>query len=103
MKFSLEGRDEKEFRRHVAVQAGIEIGLERFLEREQLSGNRYILETLADLKQLPGLAMQRLMEKRLVSERKESWKTAAMVRLMKIMTRLHEGCKRNFLYGRLYI
>ena len=28
----LEGRDEKEFRRHVAVQAGIEIGLERFLE-----------------------------------------------------------------------
>ena len=28
----LEGRDEKEFRCHVAVQAGIEIGLERFLE-----------------------------------------------------------------------
>ena len=28
----LEGRDEKEFRRHVAVQAGIEIGLERFME-----------------------------------------------------------------------
>ena len=26
----LEGRDEKEFRRHVAVQAGIEIGFERF-------------------------------------------------------------------------
>ena len=28
----LEGRDEKEFREHVAVQAGIELGFERFLE-----------------------------------------------------------------------
>ena len=30
----LEGRDEKEFREHVAVQAGIEIGFERFLEEK---------------------------------------------------------------------
>ena len=30
----LEGRDEKEFRQHVAVQAGIEIGFERFLEEK---------------------------------------------------------------------
>ena len=29
----LEGRDEKEFREHVAVQAGIEIGFERSLEQ----------------------------------------------------------------------
>ena len=28
----LEGRDGKEFREHVAVQAGIEIGFEKFLE-----------------------------------------------------------------------
>ena len=28
----LEGRDEKEFREHVAVQAGIELGFERFLD-----------------------------------------------------------------------
>ena len=30
----LEGRDEKEFRKHVAVQAQIEIGFERFLEEK---------------------------------------------------------------------
>ena len=30
----LEGRDPKEFREHVAVQAGIEIGFERFLEEK---------------------------------------------------------------------
>ena len=30
----LEGRDEKEFREHVAVQAGIEIGFERFLKEK---------------------------------------------------------------------
>ena len=36
----LEGRDPEEFRKHVAVQAQIEIGFERFLEGEKLSGNR---------------------------------------------------------------
>ena len=30
----LEGRDPEEFRRHVAVQAGIEIGFEKFLEEK---------------------------------------------------------------------
>ena len=35
----LEGRDEKEFREHVAVQAGIELGF----GREELSGNRNTL------------------------------------------------------------
>ena len=33
----LDGRDEDEFRRHVAVQAGIEIGFEKFMKREKLS------------------------------------------------------------------
>ena len=33
-KILLEGRDEQEFRRHVAVQAGIELGFERFLEEK---------------------------------------------------------------------
>ncbi len=36
----LEGRDPEEFKRHVAVQAGIEIGFEKFLEEKKLSGNR---------------------------------------------------------------
>ena len=32
----LDGRDEKEFRRHVAVQAAIEIGFEKFLKERTI-------------------------------------------------------------------
>ena len=55
----LEGRDEKEFRRHVAVQAGIEIGLERFLEENNYQAIVTHFGDLGGFKQLPGLAMQR--------------------------------------------
>ena len=34
----LEGRDPGEFKKHVAVQAAIEIGFEQFLEEKKLSG-----------------------------------------------------------------
>ena len=86
----LEGRDEAEFRRHVAVQAQIEIGAEKFLK----DGDYHAIVThfgmLGGLKQLPGLAIQRLMEKGYGFGAEGDWKTAAMVRLMKIMT---EGTK----------
>ena len=82
----LEGRDPEEFKKHVAVQAQIEIGLERFLE----AGDYHAIVThfgmLGGLKQLPGLAIQRLMEKGYGFGAEGDWKTAAMVRLMKIMT-----------------
>ena len=82
----LEGRDPGEFRAHVAAQARIEIGLEKFLE----DGNYQAIVThfgmLGGLKQLPGLAIQRLMEKGYGFGGEGDWKTAAMVRLMKIMT-----------------
>lgn len=82
----LEGRDPEEFKRHVAEQARIEIGLEKFLE----DGNYQAIVThfgmLGGLKQLPGLAIQRLMEKGYGFGGEGDWKTAAMVRLMKIMT-----------------
>ncbi len=82
----LEGRDAAEFRKHVAVQAQIEIGLEKFLE----DGDYHAIVThfgmLGGLKQLPGLAIQRLMEKGYGFGGEGDWKTAAMVRLMKIMT-----------------
>ena len=83
---ALEGRDEAEFRRHVAVQAQIEIGMEKFLEE----GNYHAFVThfgmLGGLKQLPGLAVQRLMEKGYGFGGEGDWKTAAMDRLIKIMT-----------------
>ena len=81
-----EGREAAEFRRHVAVQAKIELGLEKFLE----AGDYHAIVThfgmLGGLQQLPGLAIQRLMEKGYGFGGEGDWKTAAMVRLMKIMT-----------------
>ena len=44
------------------------------------------LADLAGSKQLPGLAIQRLMEKGYGFGAEGDWKTAAMVRIMKIMT-----------------
>lgn len=82
----LEGRDEKEFRQHVAVQAGIEIGFEKFLTERDYHAIVTHFGDLGSLKQLPGLAIQRLMEKGYGFGGEGDWKTAAMVRLMKIMT-----------------
>ena len=81
----LEGRDEKEFRKHVAVQAQIEIGFERFLEEKNSQAIVTHFGDLGCLQQLPGLAIQRLMEKGYGFGGEGDWKTAAMVRLMKIM------------------
>ena len=86
----LEGRDEKEFREHVAVQAGIEIGFERFLKEKNYQAIVTHFGDLGALKQLPGLAIHRLMEKGQGFRGEGDWQTAAMVRLMKVMT---EGMK----------
>lgn len=81
----LEGRDELEFRAHAAVQAQIELGFERFLEANNYQAIVTHFGDLGGLKQLPGLAIQRLMEKGYGFGAEGDWKTAAMVRLMKIM------------------
>ena len=82
----LEGRDPEEFKKHVAVQAQIEIGFERFLEEKNYQAIVTHFGDLGSLKQLPGLAIQRLMQKGYGFGAEGDWKVAAMVRLMKIMT-----------------
>ena len=82
----LEGRDPEEFRRHVAVQAQIELGFERFLDEKNYQAIVTHFGDLGALKQLPGLAIQRLMGKGYGFGAEGDWKVAAMVRLMKIMT-----------------
>ena len=82
----LEGRDPEEFRKHVAVQAQIELGFERFLEEKNYQAIVTHFGDLGALKQLPGLAIQRLMGKGYGFGAEGDWKVAAMVRLMKIMT-----------------
>ncbi len=86
----LEGRDPEEFKKHVAVQAQIELGLEAFLREKDYQAIVTHFGDLGSLKQLPGLAIQRLMEKGYGFGGEGDWKTAAMVRLMKLMT---EGTK----------
>ena len=81
----LEGRDEAEFKKHVEVQAGIELGFEKFLTEKNYHAIVTHFDDLGGLKQLPGLAIQRLMEKGYGFGGEGDWKTAAMVRLMKIM------------------
>ena len=81
-----EGRDPEEFKRHVAVQAQIEAGLEKFLLEKDYHAIVTHFGDLGELQQLPGLAIQRLMEKGYGFGAEGDWKTAAMVRLMKIMT-----------------
>ena len=88
-----EGRDEKEFRKHVAVQAQIELGFERFLEEKNYQAIVTHFGDMGCLQQLPGLAIQRLMEKGYGFGAEGDWKTAAMVRLMKIMTQNVPGAK----------
>ena len=85
-KILLEGRNEQEFRRHVAEQAQIELGFERFLTEKDYHAIVTHFGDLGSLKQLPGLAIQRLMEKGYGFGGEGDWKTAAMVRLMKIMS-----------------
>lgn len=75
----------------IAVQAKIEIGLERFLVKGGFTAFTTTFENLYGLAQLPGLAVQRLMEKGYGFGAEGDWKTAALLRIMKIM----QGTKTN--------
>lgn len=92
-----EGRDADEFRRHVAVQAQQEIGIEKFLVENDYHAVVTHFGMLGGLKQLPGLAIQRLMEKGYGFGAEGDWKVAAMVRLMKLMTADIKGAKGSSL------
>lgn len=89
----LEERDPEDFKKHVAVQARIELGFEKFLTEKDYQAIVTHFGDLGSLKQLPGLAIQRLMEKGYGFGAEGDWKTAAMVRLMKIMTAGKEDAK----------
>ena len=65
--------------------ARIEAGMTRFLENGKFKAFTTTFEDLHGLKQLPGLAVQRLMEKGYGFGAEGDWKTAALVRSMKVM------------------
>jgi L-arabinose isomerase len=65
--------------------ARIELGMEAFLKAGNFKAFTTTFEDLYGLKQLPGLAVQRLMAKGYGFGAEGDWKTAALVRSMKVM------------------
>ena len=65
--------------------ARIEVGLRTFLEKGQFKAFTTTFEDLHGLTQLPGLAVQRLMADGYGFGAEGDWKTAALVRAMKVM------------------
>jgi L-arabinose isomerase len=65
--------------------ARIELGLLTFLRDNGFSGFTDTFEDLHGLAQLPGIAAQRMMEKGYGFAAEGDWKTAALVRTMKVM------------------
>ena len=66
--------------------AKIELGMESFLKSDGFKGFTTTFEDLYGMQQLPGLAVQRLMEKGYGFGAEGDWKTAALVRAMKVMS-----------------
>lgn len=79
--------EEKTWEEHVKVQAQQEIGIRRFLEEGGYNALTTNFEDLYGMKQLPGLAVQRLMAEGYGFAGEGDWKTAAIDRLLKIMAR----------------
>jgi L-arabinose isomerase len=77
-------RQTKEFSQ-LREAAKIEIGLRNFLEDGNFTAFTTTFEDLNGLSQLPGLACQRLMKDGYGFGAEGDWKTAALVRTMKIM------------------
>ncbi|WP_375088816.1 L-arabinose isomerase [Peribacillus sp. RS7] len=83
--FEIGNNDPNYFEEHVKEQAKIEIGLRRFLENGGYTAFTTNFEDLHGMKQLPGLAVQRLNAEGYGFAGEGDWKTAALDRLMKVM------------------
>ena len=73
--------------RHAELRtaARIEAGLRCFLEEGDFGGFTDTFEDLSDLKQLPGIGVQRLMADGYGFGAEGDWKAAALVRILKVM------------------
>ncbi|MDP4094955.1 MAG: L-arabinose isomerase [Bacillota bacterium] len=80
-----EGLVEGTVRDSIRVQAKIELAMKAFLEDGGFGAFTTTFEDLHGLKQLPGLAAQRLMEAGYGFGGEGDWKTSAMVRIIKLM------------------
>ena len=83
-----EGGDQRE---SLVEAAKIELGLRSFLEEGGFKAFTDTFENLGRLKQLPGIAVQRLMADGYGFGAEGDWKTAALLRAMKVMAQGLEG------------
>ncbi|MFP3359687.1 L-arabinose isomerase, partial [Planococcus sp. SIMBA_143] len=72
-------------RESVREQARIELGLKAFLSKHNYNAFTTNFEDLHGMEQLPGLAAQRLMAEGYGFAGEGDWRTAGLLRLMKIM------------------
>jgi L-arabinose isomerase len=84
-------RKEGGMRNSLRRAAQIELGLRSFLKEGSFKGFTDTFEDLHGLAQLPGLAVQRLMADGYGFGAEGDWKTAALVRAMKVMSAGLEG------------
>tara|TARA_R110002124_G_scaffold49181_7_gene144491 strand:- start:1783 stop:2565 length:783 start_codon:yes stop_codon:yes gene_type:complete len=80
-----------ENRQSLIEAARIELGLEKFLVDGNFKGFSDTFEDLHGMKQLPGIAVQRLMQKGYGFAGEGDWKTAALTRAMKVIGSGLEG------------
>ena len=84
--YEIVGKDDATVVDHVKYQARIEIALRRFLKDVDANALCTNFQDLHGLKQLPGLAIQRLLADGYGFGAEGDWKTAALVRTFKVMT-----------------
>jgi L-arabinose isomerase len=84
-------REGGELREALQEAARIEKGMRNFLEDGEFTAFTTTFEDLHGLSQLPGLAVQRLMADGFGFGAEGDWKTAALVRAMKVMAMGLEG------------
>ncbi|KMK77860.1 arabinose isomerase [Alkalihalobacillus pseudalcaliphilus] len=82
--------DDPHVKNSILEQARIELGLKTFLDENGYTAFTTTFEDLYGMKQLPGLAVQRLMEQGYGFAGEGDWKTAALVRMIKQMTNNQE-------------
>ncbi len=86
-----EGRKGGALHENVRVQGRYELGMKAFLEEGKFGAFTTTFEDLHGLAQLPGLAVQRLMNQGYGFGAEGDWKHAALVRAMKVMAQGLDG------------
>lgn len=82
-----ENANKEETNNLLRTEARLELGMKTFLESKECMAFANCFEDLTGLTNLPGLATQRLMEQGYGYGGEGDWKTAAMTRVLKVMSK----------------